>query len=73
MAQILEAGQICGECFRDFGIITYIIEEKEEGVFKKHIHNDEFVKQIETKLKIVETLEEPEHLNDKIWFQDMMD
>ena len=71
MAHVEELHRICGKCYEELGIITPIfeIEGSNMETIKTHVHSDKWVEQYKTKLKIIETLEEPEHLRDNIWYK----
>jgi len=61
MPKVEEVCRICGKCYKELDIITpifEIVEENGEEIIKTHIHNDKFIKSFETKLKIIDTLEE---------------
>lgn len=75
MTRVEEVHKICGKCYEELGIITPIFEIEGNNMenVKTHVHTDKWVEQYKTKLKIVETLEEPEYIGDEIWFQDLMD
>ena len=58
MARIEEVNRICGKCWEQLGIITFMWEEIGEMQYKVHNH-EEFKKNHKTQIRIIEELEKP--------------